>query len=64
MQGRFPRYLIIWGLIVATIWIGDRFIRGVLLTADEPRVVTPRGELAQVEQFTVALFENAAPSVV
>ena len=30
----------------------------------EPRVVTPRGELAGSEQSTIELFENASPSVV
>ncbi|MEM0925938.1 MAG: trypsin-like peptidase domain-containing protein, partial [Planctomycetota bacterium] len=30
----------------------------------EPRVVTPRGDLADFEKTTVELFENASPSVV
>ena len=37
---RFWRYMLIWALLVGTIWFGDRFVRGVLLTADEPRAVT------------------------
>lgn len=63
MNGRFARYVVIWILLIATVWIGDRFIRGVLLTADEPRTVTPRGELAPVERMASELFANAAPSV-
>lgn len=63
MNSRFTRYLIIWVLLIATVWIGDRFIRGVLLTADEPRPVTPRGELAPIERMTSELFANVAPSV-
>ena len=63
MNNRFPRYIVIWILLIATVWIGDRFIRGVLLTADEPRPVTPRGELAPIERMASELFANAAPSV-
>lgn len=63
MNSRFTRYLIIWVLLISTVWIGDRFIRGVLLTADEPRPVTPRGELAPIERMTSELFANVAPSV-
>ncbi len=63
MSGKFPRYLIIWVLLVASVWIGDRFIRGVLLTADGPRAVTARGELADFEAHTIELFEQTAPSV-
>ena len=63
MSGKIPRYLIIWLLIIAGIWIGDRFVRGVLLTADGPRAVTPRGDLADFEAHTIELFENTAPSV-
>ncbi len=64
MQGRFVRYAIIWVLVLATVYIGDRLVRDLWLVGDEPRVVSPRGELAPAEQHTIALFENAAPSVV
>lgn len=64
MQGSFLRYAIIWVLILATVYIGDQFIRDVWLVGDEPRAVTARGDLAASEQHTIALFENAAPSVV
>jgi 2-alkenal reductase len=61
---RFWRYMLIWALLVATIWFGDRFVRGVFLTADEPRAVTPRGSLSEAEQSTISLFDATAPSVV
>jgi 2-alkenal reductase len=61
---RFWRYMLIWGLLVATIWFGDRLVRGVLLTADEPRAVTARGSLSETEQSTISLFDATAPSVV
>jgi 2-alkenal reductase len=64
MKDRFARYALIWILLLATIWLGDRFIRSVMLTADTPRTVTPRGELGEIERHRIALFENAAPSVV
>jgi len=58
------RYLLIWALILASIWVVDRFVRDVLLTADHPRPVTPRGALAEAEISTIELFEQTAPSVV
>ncbi len=64
MRDRFVRYVIIWLLLLATIWLGDRFIRSAWLTADEPRAVTARGELSELERQTIEIFENAAPSVV
>lgn len=64
MNRRWGLFAVIWLLILATIYIGDRFVRGVLLTDDAPRAVTPRGDLARFEQSTVTLFEEASPSVV
>jgi len=64
MKDRFARYALIWVLLLATIWLGDRFVRSSLLTADQPRTVTARGDLAEAERHRIALFENAAPSVV
>jgi 2-alkenal reductase len=64
MSNRFTRYAILWALIIATIWIGDRFVRDVFLLDDEPRAVTPRGELADVEKSTIDLFREASPAVV
>ena len=61
---RFWRYMLIWALLVGTIWFGDRFVRDVLLTADEPRAVTPRGSLSEAEWSTISLFDSTAPSVV
>ena len=64
MDRKFGRYALIWILILGSIYLGDRLIRDVLLTGDEPRAVTPRGNLADAERSTVALFEAVAPSVV
>ncbi len=64
MNSRFSRYALIWILLIATVYVGDQFIRGAFLTADDPRAVTARGSLADSEQSTINLFEAVAPSVV
>lgn len=64
MSGRMKRLLIIWALLIATAWVGDSFIRGILLATDEPRTVAPRGDLADFERVTTELFDAAAPAVV
>jgi 2-alkenal reductase len=64
MRSNFFRFSLIWILALLTIWLGDRLIRDLFLTADAPRPVEPRGELAPVEQATITLFERVAPSVV
>jgi 2-alkenal reductase len=58
------RHLIIWALIIASVWLGDRLIRDLYFVGDEVRTVTPRGDLSATETSTIALFDEAAPSVV
>jgi S1-C subfamily serine protease len=58
--------IVFWGLLVAALLLlAEPWLRGlyVAVTA-EPRAVTPRGDLAADEQATIAIFENASPSVV
>ncbi|MBM3487977.1 MAG: trypsin-like serine protease [Alphaproteobacteria bacterium] len=64
MGGRYAKYAIIWALLLLTVYLGDRLIRDVWLTANEPRAITARGALAEFEQTAVALFQEASPSVV
>ena len=64
MGHKFTRYAIIWSLLLATVFVADKFILDVLLTGDEPRAVTPRGSFSDLEKSTVELFEATAPSVV
>ncbi len=64
MNPRTGRFALIWILILATIYLGDRFVRDVLMTAEEPRAVTARGTLADAERTAIDLFERASPSVV
>ena len=64
MDRRWFRYLLVWALLLATVWIGERAVRSLWLTQSEPRTVTPRGELADYERHAISLFEAASPSVV
>ena len=47
MNSRTGRFALIWILILATIYLGDRFVRDVWLIAEEPRAVIARGSLAE-----------------
>ncbi|WP_114374527.1 S1C family serine protease [Elioraea thermophila] len=52
-------------ILVAFAWQWAPMLQSMILAQRaEPRVVTPRGELAEIEQATVALFEAARGSVV
>ncbi len=64
MSNRLTQSLIIWALLIATAWVGAPIVRELLLTADEPRIVTPRGDLANFERVSTELFDAAAPTVV
>lgn len=64
MRDRFWRFAVVWALLVGTLWIGHRLYTDLVLTAVEPRPVTPRGELAQFETMTIELFDRASSSVV
>ncbi len=64
MTERVKLLLIIWALSVATVWIVGPFVGEMLLTADEPRIVQPRGKLAEFERVSTELFESTSPAVV
>ena len=64
MKNKFTRYAVIWFLLIASVFVADEFIRNVFLTGDEPRAITPRGSLTNLEKSTIELFEATAPSVV
>lgn len=60
-----PAQLFIFLLVaLAVVLAGERLVTRLLLTADEPRVVTPRGELAAFERTAIDIFDNASASVV
>ena len=64
MTKKFTRYALIWFLLIATIYVVDGFVRDIFLTGDQPRSITPRGSLTELEKSTVTLFKATAPSVV
>lgn len=56
--------LIVWALIIATVYVGNSLYSHLFLTSDSPRAVSPRGDLAVYERSTMEIFDTAAPSVV
>ncbi len=57
--------LVILGVVASVLlWLGTRFVQTLLFSEREPRIVTPRGDLAGFEKATADVFEAAAPSVV
>jgi 2-alkenal reductase len=63
MNTLFGRIMVIWLLVLASLWFAHDVLRGPLLTMNKPYVVTARGELADFESLTNQIFEAAAPSV-
>jgi 2-alkenal reductase len=61
---RFVRVALFAALGLLAAFVAQPYLTALLFSADEPRAVTPRGDLAPAEASTVALFERAAPSVV
>ncbi len=60
--GRLLILLLLFGMLG---WMAYREFGGRLFAPKyEPRVVTPRGELADFEKATISIFESCAPSVV
>jgi hypothetical protein len=45
MNTRFGRIAIAWALVLMTVWLGDRLYRSYVHVADEPKLVTPAGNL-------------------
>ncbi|MGA7810827.1 S1C family serine protease [Bradyrhizobium sp.] len=64
MAIRFVRVVVIWLLVLATLWVTEPYLSALWFSASAPRTVTPRGSLADSEQATIALFKNVSPSVV
>ena len=65
MNERIARGALATALVVLlAAWVGHDYVQLALHSWKEPRAVTPRGELTEVEQTAVEVFELAAPSVV
>ncbi|KNY21092.1 trypsin-like peptidase domain-containing protein [Methylobacterium sp. ARG-1] len=64
MPDRTVRILAAAVLVLLALYVAQPYLQPLLYSADAPRVIAARGDLAQSEQTTVALFERASPSVV
>jgi 2-alkenal reductase len=61
---RFNRVALLLVIVAIAAYLAQPTIERALFATTTPRAVTPRGDLSQLEQSTVALFERVAPSVV
>ncbi|GJE59324.1 Periplasmic pH-dependent serine endoprotease DegQ [Methylobacterium trifolii] len=51
-------------LVLLALFVAQPYVTAFLFSAETPRAVTARGDLAPAETTTVTLFERASPSVV
>jgi S1-C subfamily serine protease len=61
---RFPSWFVLALILFGLWWFTDRGDRPKYNKKTEPRVVAARGNLAEDEKNTIAIFEESAPSVV
>jgi 2-alkenal reductase len=61
---RTVRFVLAAVLVLLALYVAQPYLQPLLYSADTPRAVTARGDLAQSEQATIRLFEQASPSVV
>jgi 2-alkenal reductase len=64
MYPRFYRLIIVWLLVILTVWAVEPYLAGLWWAVTLPRTVTPRGDLSAIERTTIGIFRLASPSVV
>ncbi|TXN01525.1 trypsin-like serine protease [Methylobacterium sp. WL64] len=64
MPDRTVRIVLAAVLVLLALYVAQPYVQALLYAAETPRAVTARGDLAQSESATIALFERASPSVV
>lgn len=64
LPDRAVRIVVAAVLVLLALYVAQPYLQPLLYSAAAPRVIAARGDLAQSEQTTVALFERASPSVV
>ncbi|MGU3540735.1 S1C family serine protease [Methylobacterium sp. A54F] len=64
MTDRYGRIVLTAVLVLLALYVAQPYVTGLLYSAQAPRAITARGDLAPAEATTVALFERASPSVV
>ncbi len=63
MKRPMGQYVLLAAVVLVAIVVGERLVRDLVLTLDEPRAVTARGSLAAFERQNVEIFAKLAPSV-
>ncbi|HEX5999048.1 MAG TPA: trypsin-like peptidase domain-containing protein [Hyphomicrobiaceae bacterium] len=63
-RDRFWRIIALSALLLCALLIGERYLRGYLLSETAPRQPVPRSDLVGEEARTTGLFAKTAPSVV
>lgn len=64
MTNRLFAILVVWALALATFYVGEPYVRYLLLAADEPRPVAAALTATDEEVLAAEVFESAAPAVV
>ncbi|MBX9931564.1 MAG: trypsin-like peptidase domain-containing protein [Methylobacterium sp.] len=64
MPDRFARVVWTLALVLLALFVLQPYVTAILYSADQPRAILARGDLAPAENSTVALFARASPSVV
>ncbi|HEY1244119.1 MAG TPA: S1C family serine protease, partial [Hyphomicrobiaceae bacterium] len=63
-RDRFWRSIAVLALAMCALLVGDRYLRGYLMSDTAPRTPAPRADFVGEEARTTALFAKTAPSVV
>jgi hypothetical protein len=64
MTGRFFRVALVIVLVLVVAQVMQPYVFRLMFAATTPRPVEARGELADIERSTIALFDKVSPSVV
>ena len=63
MRGWLALVVLLWLLVIGTLWAAEPYVRGWLYAAPAPRAITPRGDLAAFEHDAIDVFNQRAGSV-
>ena len=64
MPDRFTRFLLLALVVLFAGYVAEPYISRLFFSADTPRPVATRGDLAESERATIELFQRVSPSVV
>ena len=62
-RDRFWRIIALAAVILAVLFVGERYLRVYVFAANQPREATPRPDLTAGEQLATTVYANTAPSV-